>query len=745
MRQKEFTPLRQRLRRIKVVSPLRLCSGVSPAFTAVELLITLFIAAAFLMSGYQLYNLIIKDGGETRMQARASNVAYDYLQRYKSNVTNPCTVQTPLTDSPITVDNLTDVTVSIAITCPYASTTPAATECTGGTITHDGLYTVHKFTTVGASTLTCTNAFTSNVLVVAGGGGGAACPTAGYMSGGGGAGGLVYNPTFVIPATTSPVTIGGGGAGGLYTGGLSGGAVGVSGGNSVFGTITAYGGGGGGKGLTGATDAGANGIAGGSGGGGGGTASGATPTGGDADYISPRQGYDGGNGTSDSSGFSSGGGGSSAVGEVGHDYGNSLGGAGTDHSSVFGTGIGVSGVLAKGGDGQAAIYADGTANTGNGGTGGKNGVGGGGGAYGYNNGAIGGSGIVIVRYLTPTTIPTSPTISKVLVTIKYGDPQLTISNGVYATTAGTATPITAISAITGTTAVGSVLTAGALTPSGATASYQWQSSTTAGGIYTNISSATASTYTLVAGDAGKYLKVVATGTGDYTGIQTSAATTVVTDGYTKLLLHFDGSDGSIVFTDSSPVPKSVTAVGSAQIDTAQSKFGGSSALFDGTGDYLTIPSSDDFAMGTGDFTVDFWMRASAIRTSDPGWNYLMSTSNLGFMLTMATRGQTGSEGFQLWLGAGTPYGSVPYIFVINTWYHIAVTRNGTNLRFFLNGTQLGPTMTSSDNITVTAEPLEIARRVGWDSTALPGWLDEFRISKGIARWITDFTPPTQAY
>jgi PKD repeat protein len=83
-------------------------------------------------------------------------------------------------------------------------------------------------------------------------------------------------------------------------------------------------------------------------------------------------------------------------------------------------------------------------------------------------------------------------------------------------------PITAIGAITGTPRVGSVLTAGALTPSGATATYQWQRSATSGGTYTAISGATSTTYTPVAGDGGYYIKVVATGTGSYTGTVTSA-------------------------------------------------------------------------------------------------------------------------------------------------------------------------------------------------------------------------------
>lgn len=92
-------------------------------FTAVELLITLFVAAAFLMAGYQLFNLIIKDGGDTRAESRAGSVAYDYLRRYSNSATNPCTSQTPLTNSAITVSDLTNVKVTIKVTCPQSATT----------------------------------------------------------------------------------------------------------------------------------------------------------------------------------------------------------------------------------------------------------------------------------------------------------------------------------------------------------------------------------------------------------------------------------------------------------------------------------------------------------------------------------------------------------------------------------------------------------------------------------------------
>ncbi len=96
-------------------------------FSAIELLITLFIAAAFLVSGYQLYNLVIKDGGQSRLQARANNAAYDYLQRYKPTVTTLCTEQTPVNNqSDTTITGLSNAYVTVSITCPYGTTSPVS-------------------------------------------------------------------------------------------------------------------------------------------------------------------------------------------------------------------------------------------------------------------------------------------------------------------------------------------------------------------------------------------------------------------------------------------------------------------------------------------------------------------------------------------------------------------------------------------------------------------------------------------
>lgn len=92
-------------------------------FTIVELIITLFVAVAFLVSGYQLYNVIVKDGGQARAQSRASNVAYDYMRRYSASAAFPCAPSTPLNASSITVSGLSAVAVTVAIACPQPSLT----------------------------------------------------------------------------------------------------------------------------------------------------------------------------------------------------------------------------------------------------------------------------------------------------------------------------------------------------------------------------------------------------------------------------------------------------------------------------------------------------------------------------------------------------------------------------------------------------------------------------------------------
>jgi len=250
---------------------------------------------------------------------------------------------------------------------------------TGGTITTDGLYTVHKFTSGG--TITFPRSGNVAVLVVGGGGGGGS-----NLGGGGGAGGFVYNSSFAVTAQAYTVTVGSGG-----TAGSGNNIPGGNGGNSVFSTITATGGGGGGS--LGSSSSSSNGKNGGSGGGG---ASSYNPMSWPAGSGgSGSQGSAGGSGTTNDT-FGAGGGGAGGIGMNGISGGN--GGSGTvstiSGSSVTyaGGGAGAGFTTCGSASGGGGSGTAGAANTGGGGSGGKNSE--------YPNGYAGGSGIVIIRYLT---------------------------------------------------------------------------------------------------------------------------------------------------------------------------------------------------------------------------------------------------------------------------------------------------------------------------------------------------------
>jgi hypothetical protein len=271
------------------------------------------------------------------------------------------------------------------------SNVTTAAKASGGTITSDGAYFYHTFTSSG--TFTPTTSLTADYLVVAGGGGG------GFNGGGAGAGGYrtsIGGSPLSLTATAYTVTIGAGGIGGVGPGGSA-----SFGSDSVFSTITSSGGGTGGLNF----------IAGGNGGsGGGGGRTGTTTAGGTGNTpsTSPSQGNNGGGGAFSSGIYysSGGGGGASTAGASASGAAAGNGGAGSSNS-ISGTSV----IYAGGGGGGAdtssgeTIGIGGAGGGGNGGgsvigpvAGSTNTGGGGGGCVPGFNGANGGSGIVIVRY-----------------------------------------------------------------------------------------------------------------------------------------------------------------------------------------------------------------------------------------------------------------------------------------------------------------------------------------------------------
>ena len=204
-------------------------------------------------------------------------------------------------------------------------------------------------------------------------------------------------------------------------------------------------------------------------------------------------------------------------------------------------------------------------------------------------------------------------------------------------------------------------------------------------------------------------------------------------GYTSLLLHMDGTSGSTNFVDSGPNALAVTAVGNAQVSTTQSKFGGASAYFDGNGDYLTTPNSTLTDFGTGDFTIEAW--SYGLGTIAGKWG-----SQVAWVLIANSTNITLGVG-----NSGTYSASLVFSSTISgtTWNHIAVTRSGTTVRCFLNGTQIGSSITNSANLAATAT-LDIGVTKSNLSSYMNGYIDDLRITK-YARYQSSFTPPTSAF
>jgi hypothetical protein len=206
---------------------------------------------------------------------------------------------------------------------------------------------------------------------------------------------------------------------------------------------------------------------------------------------------------------------------------------------------------------------------------------------------------------------------------------------------------------------------------------------------------------------------------------------------TMLLLRMDGTNGSTTFTDSSPTPKAVTAVGNAQISTAQSKFGGASLLLDGNGDYLSFPTSTDFAPGTGDFTVECWVRFASV-ASRAGFANTMN-SIFGANTTHWHWGYIPGTGLYLGQHGLVSYATAAWTPTANIWYSVAAVRASGIVRLYIDGvsqTVTNPTGISGANFSSGANMV-----VGLIATPnyFNGYIDDFRFTKA-ARYNASYTP-----
>ena len=206
----------------------------------------------------------------------------------------------------------------------------------------------------------------------------------------------------------------------------------------------------------------------------------------------------------------------------------------------------------------------------------------------------------------------------------------------------------------------------------------------------------------------------------------------------SLLLHMDGSDGSTSFVDSSAATRTVTAYASARISTTQSKYGGASGSFSG-GNYLTVPSNAAFQFGTGDFTIEAWIYLTADTSSSYAAiiDIRNSASNNGAVMFAV------KDGLQLAVYSDVLLASTTTLSLYQ-WQHVALVRSSGVMQIYINGTSASNSVSDSSNKSQLGN-VYIGRVFDGAHVGFSGYLDEVRITKGIARYTSSFTPPTAAF
>ena len=221
----------------------------------------------------------------------------------------------------------------------------------------------------------------------------------------------------------------------------------------------------------------------------------------------------------------------------------------------------------------------------------------------------------------------------------------------------------------------------------------------------------------------------------------TAPLTAITN--TSLLLNFTNAG---VYDATSK--NDLETVGNAQISNTTAKFGSTSMSFDGTGDYLQAPDSELIEFGSGDFTIETWVRFAALPSSGAYYTLVSKWDNStqkSYLWYVYNASGTYQLYFTYTTNGSTNINPVATITPsINTWYHYAVSRSGANLRMFIDGTQVGSTYNiATDTIFGGTYPLQVGASTG--ANTLNGYMQDVRVTKGYARYTANFTAPTAAF
>ncbi len=215
----------------------------------------------------------------------------------------------------------------------------------------------------------------------------------------------------------------------------------------------------------------------------------------------------------------------------------------------------------------------------------------------------------------------------------------------------------------------------------------------------------------------------------------------------SLLLHMEGTNGSTTFTDSSSIGHTVTAAGNAQIDTSTSPYAGgtSCGLFDGTGDYLSVPDGVSLDFGTGDFTVEGWVRAASFANVPFLWHKFGAGSGAsnGWFIEIDASNIYAGKGVA---SAGADFAAFACSLTTGVWYYIAITRTGNTLECYLGGLSLGVFTPGGGGIATDVDntsPMVLGGGGAsfFAANHLNGRLADWRVTKGVRRYTSNFTAP----
>ena len=209
------------------------------------------------------------------------------------------------------------------------------------------------------------------------------------------------------------------------------------------------------------------------------------------------------------------------------------------------------------------------------------------------------------------------------------------------------------------------------------------------------------------------------------------------DSNTKLLLQ-NGTDGSTTFTDGSSSSNTVTASG--DVRWFAPKIGAGAIALDGSGDYIQFADSEEFYLGSGEFTLECYFKAVNLNST----NVLIDKNGSSYSYRLQIDSNTGlrfigsSDGSSFALDY-----AVTQAISTDTWHHVAVTRDSSDdVKIWFNGSQVGVTLSSSLDFYDVTEPLKIGMSLS--SSYFDGYIDEVRVSRR-CRYTTTFTPTTTEF